>query len=105
MIGAIKSTKRFGVSDPVSESVLNNYCQIVRRQCCKVKKNNRGENEGTQCVGCNQVRVAEVGSFSVRTKRAIKIFVRRVFDIFATDPSFLCVIAKSFKKCLNRDKS
>ena len=44
----------------------------MRHQCCKVKKNNRRENEGTQRAGCNHVRVADIGSLSARTKRAIK---------------------------------
>ena len=52
--------------------LLKNYCRIVRHQCCKVKKNNRRENEGTQRAGCNHVRVADIGSLSARTKRAIK---------------------------------
>ena len=72
---------------------LNSNCQIVRRQSCIVKKNNRRENEGTQSVGCIQVRVAEVGSLSAKTKKAIKFFVRPVFDIFATNASFLRAIA------------
>ena len=37
-------------------------------------------------------RVAEVGSLSTRAKMATKIFVRRVFAIFAKNASFLCVI-------------
>ena len=39
------------------------------------------------------VRVAEVGSISARAKMAIKIFVKRVFTIFAKNASFLHVIA------------
>ena len=39
------------------------------------------------------VRVAEVGSLSARAKMATKIFVRRLFGIFATDASFLHAIA------------
>ena len=39
------------------------------------------------------VRVAEVGSISARAKMAIKIFVKRVFTIFATNASFLPVTA------------
>ena len=38
-------------------------------------------------------RVAEVGSLSARAKMAIQIFVNCVFAIFATNPSFLQVIA------------
>ena len=38
-------------------------------------------------------RVVEVGSLSARTKIATKVFVRRVFAIFATNASFSCVIA------------
>ena len=37
--------------------------------------------------------VAEVGSLSARAKMPTKIFVRRVFAIFATKPSFLRIIA------------
>ena len=39
------------------------------------------------------IRVAEVGSLSARAKMATKVFVRRVFAIFATNASFLRVIA------------
>ena len=38
-------------------------------------------------------RVAKVGSHSARAKMATKIFVRRLFGIFATDASFLHAIA------------
>ena len=41
--------------------------------------------------------MVEVGSLSARTKIATKVFVRRVFAIFATNASFLCVIANSFQ--------
>ena len=37
-------------------------------------------------------RVVEVGSLSSKAKMAMKIFVKRVFTIFATNASFLCVI-------------
>ena len=37
--------------------------------------------------------VAELGSLSLGTKMAMKIFVKRVFTIFATNASFLRVIA------------
>ena len=37
--------------------------------------------------------VAEVGSLSARAKMPTKVFVRRVFPIFATNASFLHVIA------------
>ena len=40
---------------------------------------------------CN--RVAELGSLSSGAKMAMKIFVKRVFTIFASNASFLCVIA------------
>ena len=39
------------------------------------------------------IRMAEVGSLLARVKMAIKIFVKRVFTIFATNASFLRVIA------------
>ena len=39
------------------------------------------------------VRVAEVGSISARAKMAIKSFVKRVSTFFATNASFLRVIA------------
>ena len=39
------------------------------------------------------LRVAENGSLSARAKMAIKTFVKRVFTFFATNASFLCVIA------------
>ena len=38
-------------------------------------------------------RVAEVGSLSSKAKIALKVFVRRVFAIFAKNASFLHVIA------------
>ena len=38
-------------------------------------------------------RVAEVGSLSARTKMAIKTFAKCVFTLFATNVSFLRVIA------------
>ena len=38
-------------------------------------------------------RVAELGSISLGEKLAMKIFVKRVITIFATNGSFLCVIA------------
>ena len=40
-----------------------------------------------------QRRVAELGSLSSRAKMAMKIFVKRVFTIFASNASFLRVIA------------
>ena len=49
-----------------------------------------------------QCRVAELGSLSSGAKMAMKIFVRRVFIIFATNALFLC--PKISKKCVNRDK-
>ena len=39
------------------------------------------------------VRVAELGSLSSAAKMAMKIFVKRVFTIFASNASFLRVIA------------
>ena len=39
------------------------------------------------------VRVAELGSLSSGAKMAMKIFVKRVFTIFASNASFLRVIA------------
>ena len=38
-------------------------------------------------------RMAELGSLSSGAKMAMKIFVKRVFTIFATNASFLRVIA------------
>ena len=38
-------------------------------------------------------RVAELGSFSLGAKMAMKIFVKRVFTIFTTNAAFLRVIA------------
>ena len=38
-------------------------------------------------------RVAELGSFSLGAKMAMKIFVKRIFTIFASNASFLRVIA------------
>ena len=38
-------------------------------------------------------RVAELGSLSSRAKMAIKIFVKRVFTILATNTSFLRITA------------
>ena len=40
-----------------------------------------------------KARVAEVGSLSARAKMVIKTFVKRVLTIFATNASFLRVIA------------
>ena len=40
-----------------------------------------------------QSRVAELGSLLSGAKMAMKIFVKRVFTIFATNASFLRVIA------------
>ena len=40
-----------------------------------------------------QIRVAELGSLSSGPKMAIKIFVKRIFAIFASNASFLRVIA------------
>ena len=39
------------------------------------------------------IRVAELGSLSSGAKMALEIFVKRVFTIFATNASFLRVIA------------
>ena len=39
------------------------------------------------------IRVAELGSLSSGAKMAMKIFVKRVFTIFASNASFLRVIA------------
>ena len=39
------------------------------------------------------IRVAELGSLSSGAKMALKIFIKRVFTIFATNGSFLRVIA------------
>ena len=41
----------------------------------------------------NVDRVAELGSLSSGAKMAIKIFFKRIFTIFATNASFLRVIA------------
>ena len=43
--------------------------------------------------GTSEIRVAEVGSLSSGAKMAMEIFVNRVFTIFATNASFLRVIA------------
>ena len=40
-----------------------------------------------------KARVAELGSLSLGAKMATEIFVKRVFTIFATNESFLLVIA------------
>ena len=40
----------------------------------------------------NIFKFQEVGSLSSKAKMAMKIFVKRVFTIFATNASFLCVI-------------
>ena len=53
-------------------------------------------------MACNSVspaclpqdRVAEVGSLSARAKMPSKIYVKRVFAIFATNASVLRIIAK-----------
>ena len=42
-------------------------------------------------------RVAEVGSLSARTKMATKVFARRIFAIFATNASFLRIVANSIQ--------
>ena len=47
-------------------------------------------NDGKKSGWC---RVAELGSLSSGAKMAMKIFVKRVFTIFATNASFLRVIA------------
>ena len=39
------------------------------------------------------IRVAELGNLSSGAKKAMKIFVKRVFTIFASNASFLHVIA------------
>ena len=39
------------------------------------------------------IRMAEVGSLLARPKMAIKAFVKHIFTIFATNASFLHVIA------------
>ena len=44
-------------------------------------------------VGVVAGRVAELGSLSSGAKMAMKIFVKRVFTIFASNASFLRVIA------------
>jgi hypothetical protein len=38
-------------------------------------------------------REAELGSLSSGAKMAMKIFVKRIFKIFASNAPFLCVIA------------
>ena len=40
------------------------------------------------------LRVAELGSLSLGAKMALEIFFKRVFTFFATNVSFLRVIAK-----------
>ena len=42
---------------------------------------------------CDDDRVAELGSLSSGAKMALKIFVKRVFTIFASNASVLRVIA------------
>ena len=44
--------------------------------------------------------MADVGSLSAKAKMAIKVFVRRVFAIFASIASFLRVIADLQKNSL-----
>ena len=50
---------------------------------------------GTITTACLDLktRVAELGSLSSGAKMAMKIFVKRVFTIFASNASFLRVIA------------
>ena len=51
---------------------------------------------GGKREGCDHVcdtRVAELGSLSSRAKMAMKIFVKRIFTIFASNASFLRAIA------------
>ena len=47
----------------------------------------------TNTRNTTQCRVAELGSLSLGAKMTMKIFVKRVFTIFATNASFLRVIA------------
>ena len=56
----------------------------------KKKEKNRNNEVGN----CHlRTRVAELGSLSSGAKMAMKIFVKRVFTIFASNASFLHVIA------------
>ena len=54
--------------------------------------NNQGVGTVLELPGID-TRVAEVGSLSSGAKIVIKTFVKRVFTIFATNVSFLRVIA------------
>ena len=56
----------------------------------KAKVKIRSKLEQTILTGS---RVAELGSLSSGAKMAMKIFVKRVFTIFASNASFLRVIA------------
>ena len=47
----------------------------------------------TKILVLHTTRVAELGSLSSGAKMAMKIFVKRVFTIFASNASFLRVIA------------
>ena len=48
--------------------------------------------KGTEAYIVIYIRVAELGSLSSGAKMAVKIFVKRIFTIFATKASFLRVI-------------
>ena len=61
------------------------------KNCTALKKT---QNRNIQIRTMIQTtRVAELGSLSSGAKIAMKIFVKRVFTIFATNASFLRVIA------------
>ena len=63
---------------------------LLQVRCQYIFLNSRGLNVIRMCV---LPRVAEVGNLSARAKMAIQTFVKRVFTFFATNASFLCVIA------------
>ena len=74
---------------PVLTTSLGNFFPCVTYKL-------RALNHGIQQIAVSLLftnRVAEVGSFSARAIFLTKKFVRRVFAIFATNASFLCVIA------------
>ena len=76
----------------VSEGI-NRYPPQTHHTQCLASKDNRDQIERTIIVMIMINGVAELGSLSSGAKMAMKIFVKRVFTILASNASFLRVIA------------
>ena len=80
-------------------SLSTSWCELWKSFRCSLLISEKsfqtcGDSLEGECFTHNEVdRVAGLGRLSAGAKMAMKPFVKRVFTIFATNASFMCVIA------------